>query len=438
MSLSQTAHADRTHLDGPPVGIALLGCGTVGTGVAHLLLRRSQAISTRAGRPFRLVGVAVRLIDKQRSPAIPSALFTTDAVALISRPDVRLVIECVGGLEAARTFVERALSVGKPVVTANKDLLGTDGPALRSLAASRGASIAYEAAVGGAIPIVRTLLETLAGETIVEVGGVLNGTTNFILDEMSRGAGYEDALASAMRNGFAEADPTNDVAGIDAAHKLAILSQLAFRRAVTTGDVPRRGIEKLAREDLVLARRLRMTIKLLAVARDGEAIVTPAYVRVEHAFAQPAGAHNSIRVIGRGAGTLTFAGAGAGSDPTASAVIADVVATLRAIARGVPSVDDEPMRASDGVLPLALRTIVRLVSFRDARPAREALARAGIEAELLEGVPAIATASPRREPSAVERVLRENGIEPESSIPVWDDADAGVASASGSTISQPA
>ena len=336
MSLSQPAHAERTDLGHSPIKIALLGCGTVGTGVAQLLLQRSGAIASRGGRPFVLAGIAVRSSAKPRSPALPRRLFTTDARALVDDPSIGMIVECIGGLRAAGDLVERAVRRGKHVVTANKDLLATAGPALRSLACGRGVTIAYEAAVGGAIPIVRTLTGSLAGESIVEVGGVLNGTTNFILDAMTRGATFAAALADAQQRGYAEADASSDTSGLDAAHKLAILMQLAFRRAVTTDVIPRHGIERVTPADVALARRLGYVLKLIAVARDCEAIVTPAFVHREHPFAQPAGVHNCIRIIGRSAGTLTFTGAGAGREPTASAVIAERHRDPRRDARPAP------------------------------------------------------------------------------------------------------
>jgi homoserine dehydrogenase len=423
LSLTQPAHADRTGHDNHPVGIALLGCGTVGSGVAQLLVGRATGIGTRGTHPVSLVGIAVRSMDKERPAGIPRALFCADAAALVADPRVKIVVECIGGLGVARTLVEQALAAGKHVVTANKDLLATEGPTLRAMAARHGATIAYEAAVGGAIPIVRTLLDALAGERILEVGGVLNGTTNFVLDKMFSGATYGAALAAAQRHGFAEADPTNDVEGIDAAHKLAILAQLAFRRAVTTRDIPRTGISAVTRDDVSLARRLGMTIKLVAVARDGAAIVTPAFVRAGHPFAQPSGPNNCIRVIGGSAGSLTFAGAGAGGAPTASAVIADVIATLRAIGAG-SATPDTALQPAGTVARLPLRALIRLHSFRDARPARETLTAAGIEASLLDDVPALLTDAPLRDLAEVAGALRAGGIAADSVLPLWEDAPA--------------
>ena len=303
------------------VRIALLGCGTVGGGVADLLLSQASTIEELGGIPFEVVAIAVRSLEKHRSAKIPSRLFRDNADELIADPNIDLIIECVGGIAAGQRYVEAALRNGKHVVTANKDLLAMHGPELRALAATHGVSLAYEAAVGGAIPIVRTITGSLAGERILEVGGVLNGTTNFILSEMFAGATYAAALAEAQRRGFAEADPTNDVAGIDAAHKLAILSQLAFRRAVTTPSIQRRGIEHIVPEDIALARRLSLSLKLIACARMPTpdvplaAAVTPAYVSREHPFAHPTGAQNCIRVVGRASGSLTFAGTGGRARP---------------------------------------------------------------------------------------------------------------------------
>jgi len=314
------------------VGIGLLGCGTVGSGVAQLLVENAAAIARTGGVPFALRAVAIRSLTKPRPPMLDSRLLTVDAPAVVERDDISLVIECIGGTGIARTLVERALERGKHVVTANKDLLATEGPRLAALAAACGATLHYEAAVGGAIPIVRALADSLAGEDVLEVGGVLNGTTNFILSEMARGASYAGALAEAQQLGYAEADPTSDVEGIDAAHKLAILAQLAFRRAVTSPMIARRGITAITRDDVSLGKRLGWRVKLVACARlrtTIEASVTPAFVPTGHPFAEPVGANNCIRVIGRASGTLTFAGSGAGRDPTASAVIGDVIAALR-------------------------------------------------------------------------------------------------------------
>jgi homoserine dehydrogenase len=411
------------------VRIALLGCGTVGGGVADLLLSQGSAIEELGGAPYELVAIAIRTAKKHRSPKIPQHLFCDAADALIQDPSIDLIVECIGGIAAGRRYVEAALRQGKHVVTANKDLLAMHGPELRALAASRGLSLAYEAAVGGAIPIVRTIIGSLAGERIIEVGGVLNGTTNFILGEMFAGATYGAALAEAQRRGFAEADPTSDVAGIDAAHKLAILSQLAFRRAVTTPSIQRRGIEHIVPDDITLARRLSFSLKLIACARMARpdaplaAAVTPAYVSREHPFAHPTGAQNCIRVVGRAAGSLTFAGTGAGRDPTASAVVGDIIAVLHGIfSHHTASLSLAPMVKID-IDAFTLARLVRLGDGSDARVAASALRDAGIPAISLE-VPALRTGSlPLSHDAKIVSALSAARIEIGSIVPIWEDAD---------------
>jgi homoserine dehydrogenase len=405
-----------------------LGCGTVGSGVARLLVNATSSVPARSGVDYWLAGIAVRSLSKPRPSEIPSSLFTEDARALALDPSIDVVIECIGGTGVAAEFVVAALEARKHVVTANKDLLATRGPELRALAASRGVTIAYEAAVGGAIPIVRTIAESLAGEDILEVGGVLNGTTNFILSEMFGGASYASALAQAQRLGFAEVDPTSDVAGIDAAHKLAILAQLAFKRGLVTQEIPRTGITGLVRDDHTLAKRASWRLKLIGCARADASIVTPAYVPTDHPFAQPVGPQNCIRVTGRASGSLTFAGTGAGSNPTASSVVGDVVAVLRRISAGrhagVATGDAQlaPVREDTLDAAIPLRRVVRLASLGDVRPAREALVVNGIPAEPLDGLPAILTL-PLDGPGAeaLHALLISGDVRAESAIPLWED-----------------
>ena len=427
MSLTQPAHADRKDLS-RDVRIALLGCGTVGSGVARLLVNSTSSVPARSGVDYWLAGIAVRSLAKPRPAEIPADLFTEDARSLALDPTIDVVIECIGGTGVAAEFVVAALEAGKHVVTANKDLLATRGPELRALAASRGVTIAYEAAVGGAIPIVRTIAESLAGEEILEVGGVLNGTTNFILSEMFTGATYASALKQAQRLGYAEADPTSDVAGIDAAHKLAILAQLAFRRGLVTHEIPRTGITTLTRDDHSLAKRVGWRLKLIACARTESSIVTPAYVRTDHPFAQPVGPQNCIRVTGRSSGSLTFAGTGAGSAPTASSVVGDVVAVLRRIGAGrnagVPPAGTTLVPVRTDVLEPAipLRRVLRVVSLGDVRPVCEALVAAGIDAEPLENFPAVMTArSDGGQAECIEALVAGQGLPVASAIPLWED-----------------
>jgi homoserine dehydrogenase len=424
MSLTHQAHADRTTPERSRLRIALLGCGTVGSGVANLLLHFDDEITGRSGVGFELAAIAVREVAKPRGIDIPQRLLTGDARSLVENADIDLVIECIGGLGVAAELVETALRNGKHVVTANKELLATRGPELRALANRHHASIAYEAAVGGAIPIVRTIVEPLAGEEILEVGGVVNGTTNFILSEMFEGSSYERALEVAQRRGYAEADPAADVEGIDAAHKLAILSQLAFRHAIVTADIPRTGITAIVRDDVSLAKRIGMTIKLIACAHPDAQIVTPAYVRADHAFAQPVGPQNCVRVIGRASGTLTFAGTGAGSSPTASAVIGDVIAVLRRVLAGRAvhhPFDDAVLSEPERGVALPLRAVIRLDSLRDALPARDALGGADVASRPFDGVPALVTDAAHTDLTALRGVLEARGIIVRSIIPMWDD-----------------
>jgi homoserine dehydrogenase len=335
-------------------GVGLLGCGTVGSGVARRLV---------AERPGLIRAIAVRDPHKSRNVAWDD--FDIDPFAVVDDPAVGIVVECIGGLGLARELVLRAIARGKDVVTANKDLIATEGPWLAAFAARTGATLRFEAAVAGAIPIVRALAGSLAAEDVFEIGGVLNGTTNFVLSAMEDGAEYHEALAEAQRLGFAEADPRADVDGHDAAHKLAILAGLAFHQPSVSPALARRGIAGLSRDDVRAGASRGLRLKLLAIARraaDGsiEAGVTPAYVPADHAFARPRGPQNVVRVLGRGCGELTFAGTGAGGDATASAVVADVLAALAAHDRPVPP------HAGDDLVARSLRGPV-LVRLGDGR-----------------------------------------------------------------------
>ncbi|GAC1577178.1 MAG: hypothetical protein NVS3B7_10400 [Candidatus Elarobacter sp.] len=329
-------------------GIGLLGCGTVGSGVARRLL---------ASHPGMIRGIAVRDPHKPRDVAWDD--FSADPFDVVDDPSVRVVVECIGGLGLSRELILRAIARGKDVVTANKDLIATEGPWLAAFAARTGATLRYEAAVGGAIPIVRALQGALADEDVREIGGVLNGTTNFMLDAMQSGAEYAEALAEAQRLGFAEADPRSDVDGHDAAHKLAILAGLAFHRPAVSPPLARRGIAGISPADVQAGNERGLRLKLVAVARrvgDGiEAGVTPAYVPEDHPFARPRGAENVVRVVGRGCGPLTFSGFGAGGDATASAIVADVLAALAARERAPSSPAGEDLVARALRAPVLVR-----------------------------------------------------------------------------------
>ena len=317
------------------VGIGVLGCGTVGASVADRLARSRDAIERASGVRYELRAVAVRDLSKRRPDSLERALFTRDARAVVDDAQVDVVVELVGGTGIAADLVERALDRGRHVVTANKDLLATQRPRLEALGASRGAALRFEAAVGGAVPVVRTITDGLAGDEIQAVAGVLNGTSTAILSWMEQGAGFEEALARAQEMGYAEADPAADVEGGDAAHKLAIVAQLAFGLAVISPRIRRTGIAGVTQRDVARARMLGLGIRLVAATRrvDGAvaAEVAPVLVPRDHEFARANGADNAIQILARDAGRLTLLGPGAGGAATASAVLGDVVEVLRAL-----------------------------------------------------------------------------------------------------------
>jgi homoserine dehydrogenase len=338
-----------THLlDVPPLTplrVAMLGCGVVGSEVARLIIEQAADLRARVGRPLELVGIAVRRDDLDR-PGIDPELFTTDAEALVTRDDVDLVIELIGGIEPARSLILAALRHGVSVVTANKALLAEDGGTLFEAAQRGGADLYFEAAVAGAIPIIRPLRESLVGDEITSVIGIVNGTTNYILDRMdTAGVGFAEALTEAQALGYAEADPTADVEGFDAAAKAAILASLAFHTRVTGADVYREGITGITSADIASAHEIGCVVKLLAicqlspqVAGAGERRVSvrvhPAMIPRSHPLAGVGDAYNAVFVESLSAGRLMFYGPGAGGSPTASAVLGDLVTVARNRLRG--------------------------------------------------------------------------------------------------------
>ncbi|MGN6607511.1 MAG: homoserine dehydrogenase [Jatrophihabitans sp.] len=319
------------------IKIALLGCGVVGTQVVRLLDEQADDLAARVGAPLELAGIAVR--RPARHHDVPAHLLTTDAAELVARDDVDVVVAVIGGIEPVRTLLLSALSSGKSVVSANKALLAEDGATLHDAAARAGVDLYYEAAVAGAIPLVRPLRESLAGDRITRVMGIVNGTTNFILSRMdATGAGFDEALAEATALGYAEADPSADVDGFDAAAKAAILAGLAFHTRVTLSDVHREGIGSVTAADMASAKAMDCTIKLLAICErrgldDGRESVSvrvhPAMLPRSHPLAGVGDAFNAVFVEAEAAGSLMFYGRGAGGAPTASAVLGDVVAVAR-------------------------------------------------------------------------------------------------------------
>jgi len=320
-----------------PVRLALLGCGVVGSAVARLLEEQSAELAARVGAPLELAGIAVR--RPNRHPGVDPALLTTDAYALVTRPDIDIVVEVIGGIEPARGLLLAALKSGKSVVTANKALLAEDGAALHDAAAEGNADLYYEASVAGAIPLLRPLRESLHGDRVTQVTGIVNGTTNFILSSMdATGAGFNEALDEATELGYAEADPTADVEGFDAAAKAAILASLAFHTRVTAADVFREGMTGVTAADMASAKEMGCTIKLLCIAQRGPDVdgrdsvsvrVHPAMIPRSHPLAGVGDAFNAVFVEAEAAGQLMFYGRGAGGTPTGSAVLGDIVAAAR-------------------------------------------------------------------------------------------------------------
>ncbi|WP_103504536.1 MULTISPECIES: homoserine dehydrogenase [unclassified Streptomyces] len=321
--------------DERPLKVALLGCGVVGSQVARLMTTHAADLAARVGAPVELAGIAVRRPGRLREGVL-SELITTDAQGLAGRPDIDVVVEVIGGIEPARSLISTAFENGASVVTANKALLAQDGPTLYAAADKYEADLYFEAAVAGAIPLLRPLRESLAGDTVNRVLGIVNGTTNFILDRMeSSGAGYSEALEEAGALGYAEADPTADVEGFDAAAKAAILAGIAFHTRVRLDDVHREGITEVTASDIASARRMGCTVKLLAIcerAADGRSVtarVHPAMIPLTHPLASVREAYNAVFIEADSAGSLMFYGQGAGGVPTASAILGDLVAACR-------------------------------------------------------------------------------------------------------------
>jgi homoserine dehydrogenase len=341
--------------------VAVLGCGSVGSQVVRLLTEQAADLRARVGAPVELVGIAVRRLDAPRDVQIADGLLTTDAEGLVARGDLDLVVEVIGGIEPARSLILAALDNGASVVTANKALLAEDGPTLFEAADKAGRDLYYEAAVAGAIPIVRPLRESLAGDRVTRVLGIVNGTTNFILDKMdTAGSGFSEALEEAQELGYAEADPTADVEGFDAAAKAAILASLAFHSRVTAADVHREGISEVTAADVASAQEMGCVVKLLSICElrptaggdDAVAVrVHPAMIPRSHPLASVHEAYNAVFVESEAAGQLMFYGPGAGGAPTASAVLGDLVTVARnrlASTRGA----GESAYADRAVLPM--------------------------------------------------------------------------------------
>ena len=321
------------------VRIGVLGCGNVGSALVRLIHEHADVIEARAGVPLEVTRVAVRDTSKDRGLPLPARCFTDDPGEVVGDPEVDIVVEVIGGIEPPRALIVEALMGGKPVVTANKELIASYGRELFETAEGAGVDILFEASVGGGIPLIRPLRESLAGDRIRRVMGIVNGTTNYILTRMAdAGATFSDALDEAQRLGFAEPDPTADVDGFDAAAKAAIIASIAFGARVVTGDVYREGIRDITADDIQSAADLGYVVKLLAVAEDldGEVAVRvhPAMVPLRHPLASVRDSFNAVFIEGDAVGELMLYGRGAGGAPTASAVLGDLVDAAKNLVEG--------------------------------------------------------------------------------------------------------
>ena len=332
-----------------PINVGIIGLGTVGGGAFQILERNAARIAARAGRPIRVTRVATRTPQRALDFGISADIVSADVEALLNDDSIDIVAELVGGVEPARSYVLRALESGKSVVTANKELLAKHGPEIRAAAEKAGVDVLFEGSVGAGIPLIKSLRESLAGNEIREVMGILNGTTNFILTKMTReAADFGETLAQAQRLGYAETDPTADVDGFDALYKLAILAGICFDTPVDVADIYRQGIRDVSARDIEYADELGYIIKLIALGRrdsDGrlELRVHPTLLPQSHPLANVNDSYNAIWVRGDAVGDVMFYGRGAGDLPTGSAVVGDIIEAAKNRARGVRNLDHAPL-----------------------------------------------------------------------------------------------
>lgn len=323
-----------------PIKVGLLGMGTVGTGVVRIVEGHQDDLQKQVGSPIRIEKVLVQDRTKPRRYAIDADKLTQNAWDIIDNPDIDVVVEVMGGIEPAKTYMLAALDKGKHIVTANKDLMALHGTEILNKAAEKNCDVFYEASVAGGIPIIRTLIEGFSSDRITKIMGIVNGTTNYILTKMSQeGASYEDVLKEAQQLGYAEADPTSDVEGLDAARKMAILATLGFHANLGLSDVEVKGITGISKEDILYGKRLGYEVKLLGIAeRQDDRIsisVQPTMVKRSHPLASVNGVFNAVYVYGEAVGETMFYGPGAGEMPTATSVVADLVAVVKNLKLGV-------------------------------------------------------------------------------------------------------
>lgn len=322
------------------VKVGLLGLGTVGTGVVRIVEGNQEDLSSQVGSPIMISKVAVKNIDKLRNIEIDSSKLTEDPWEVIRDPEIDVIVEVMGGIEKTKEYILEALNLGKHIVTANKDLMALHGSEILAKAQEKECDVFYEASVAGGIPIIRTLIEGFSSDRILKIMGIVNGTTNYILTKMSQeGASYEDVLKEAQELGYAESDPTGDVEGLDAARKMAILSTLGFRTNVDLSDVSVKGISSVTKDDITYAKNLGYEMKLIGIAeRQDEHItisVQPTMIKQSHPIASVNGVFNAVVVHGESVGETMFYGAGAGELPTATSIVADLIAVIKNLKLGV-------------------------------------------------------------------------------------------------------
>ena len=349
------------------IGVGVIGFGTVGTGVARILLDNAALIRRRVGVPIELVRIVDLDVTRDRGIALPSGMLVNDAKQVLTDPAIDIVVELIGGYDFAKRLILEAIGAGKAVVTANKALLALHGEEIFSAASRKGVDIGFEASVGGGIPVIQAVKEGLAANALQSIYGIINGTSNYILSRMSNeGMGFDETLIEAQRAGYAEADPTFDIAGTDSAHKLAILANLAFGTPINFKDLYTEGITNVTKHDIAYARELGYTIKLLGIAKleegDVEARVHPTMLPADSPLAKIEGVYNAIQLVGDAVGDVVLVGRGAGDLAAGSAVVSDIIASARNLLKGgagrVPPASFQP----DQRRPLRMRPIEELRS----------------------------------------------------------------------------
>ncbi len=345
------------------LNVGLMGLGVVGTGVASILLNKQESLTGVTGRPVNLKKVLVRDLTRPRVIDLPDDLLTTNAEDILADPDIHILVEVMGGVDPAESYMKQGLAAGKHVVTANKEVMAKSGPELLALARKNESNLLFEASVGGGIPIVGCLMNELAANDVISIRGIINGTTNYILTAMAQhGTSFQQALGEAQSHGYAEADPTNDIEGIDAAYKLTILASLAYRSRFQPDDVYREGISKLEPQDFQYAQELGFAIKSLAIANLEEGAVQlrvyPALLPTEHMLAKVDGVYNAVEIDGSLCGQVLFHGMGAGREPTTSAVVGDLIEAARKMGAQHAS----PLYINEGTTNVPVRSIDDLES----------------------------------------------------------------------------